>query len=290
MRKPLHIIELLRTFLFMIKKITILTLLLIFTGLISKVVAQDQLSITNHLQLWLKADAGVNIISNKVDRWEDQSKKGNHAVQTNPASQPILVSNAMNQLPGIQFNGTSNFLLVPDATGMDGVSTMSVLMAIKMQPTKEPRAFLAKWGSSLPNSWVFQTVDNQPGELRVFVASLANDGGSTYCDTLDAAMGIDPPQEFNVVTFIFNGSQLSNDDRVQLFSNGWSTEVRTTGTIKKNLIETTAPLSIGTFPSLGRYYNGLIFEIILYDSALIPTERQKLESYLRKKYTASAQK
>ena len=64
------------------------------------------------LSLWLKADTGVTTSGSSVTQWNDQSGSGNNVTPQN-GNDPTLVSNVINSLPVIRFNGTSNNLGSP---------------------------------------------------------------------------------------------------------------------------------------------------------------------------------
>src|SRR5262249_18674418 len=63
------------------------------------------------LQIWVKADAGVVKDSNNlVSQWQDQSGQANTLVQPTLTSEPAWVANAVNGLPALHFDGSSDFL------------------------------------------------------------------------------------------------------------------------------------------------------------------------------------
>ena len=64
---------------------------------------------TDHLQLWLRADS-VELTDGKVSRWYDLSPNQYEIVQTNENARPIVDESAINNLPALQFNGTSTYL------------------------------------------------------------------------------------------------------------------------------------------------------------------------------------
>lgn len=64
---------------------------------------------TDHLQLWLRADS-VELTDGKVSRWYDLSPNQYEIVQTNANARPTINESAINNLPAIQFNGTSTYL------------------------------------------------------------------------------------------------------------------------------------------------------------------------------------
>jgi len=62
--------------------------------------------VTNGLQVWLKAEAGVVLGSgNSVQRWQDQSGNLNHASQNSASLQPKYVEDLFGRGPGLRFDG-----------------------------------------------------------------------------------------------------------------------------------------------------------------------------------------
>jgi hypothetical protein len=71
------------------------------------------------LQIWLSADAVQTITTtgvNLVSQWKDRTTNLRHFTQATDANKPLFVSNAINSLPAIRFNGTSSFLNFSDQT------------------------------------------------------------------------------------------------------------------------------------------------------------------------------
>jgi hypothetical protein len=74
---------------------------------------------TAGLQMWLRADTGVDTLNGTVSRWHDQSGNGNDVIQTNTSRQPLLVANTLNGKPVISFDGLN------DKLGFTGTSHMT---------------------------------------------------------------------------------------------------------------------------------------------------------------------
>ena len=70
-----------------------------------------------NLKLWWRADAGIR--SGTGAFWEDQSGSGNHGWQTSGAAVAALVPNAVNGLPVLRFDGTTD--IVKFTTRLAGV-------------------------------------------------------------------------------------------------------------------------------------------------------------------------
>lgn len=58
------------------------------------------------LDLWLRADQGVTLVSTKVSAWADLSGKGNNCTQGTDANRPTFVASATNGRPGLSFAGS----------------------------------------------------------------------------------------------------------------------------------------------------------------------------------------
>ncbi len=62
---------------------------------------------------WVRADSGVEISANKVTVWHDQSGLANDATQQDSTQRPTLLTNGINGLPCIHFDGSSYFNAPP---------------------------------------------------------------------------------------------------------------------------------------------------------------------------------
>jgi hypothetical protein len=92
---------------------------------------------TNSLQLWLRADAGVDTLNGTVSRWRDQSGKGNDAIQINTIRQPLFVENALNHKPVLRFDGLDDKL---GFTGSTPMSQFSLFIVVKNDTGGGPHA------------------------------------------------------------------------------------------------------------------------------------------------------
>ena len=111
----------------------------------------------DNLQLWLRADS-VELTDGKVSRWYDLSPNQYEIVQTNAAARPTFAENALNGLPAVSFNGTSNYLAGGDILdlGTDswtwlvvGKYSGSVGQAVYSQPFVSKYDRYINWGAPM---------------------------------------------------------------------------------------------------------------------------------------------
>jgi hypothetical protein len=69
------------------------------------------------LLLWLRADLGVQQAGGRVQAWLDQSGNQANAVQTGSNVRPEFSTTGLNDLPTLKFDGSGQFLKLPDGFG-----------------------------------------------------------------------------------------------------------------------------------------------------------------------------
>ena len=112
------------------------------------------LTVTNGLRLWLKADTGVLVgPGRRVGIWRDQSIEHHDALQSVSTNQPVWVTNSVNGLPAVRFDGVNDWLetLPVNWTGNDytylavwrknGVATGYHNVLMRAQTTTNSGAF-----------------------------------------------------------------------------------------------------------------------------------------------------
>ena len=99
---------------------------------------------TGTLAAWWRADAAnVTTVSvdgkDRVSAWTDNTAYSNDLSQAVPGSRPEYISNAVNSLPAIEFDGLASFLTAIDSTSLDLNSTgLSVLWVAKNDAWASP--------------------------------------------------------------------------------------------------------------------------------------------------------
>src|SRR2546425_7339765 len=114
------------------------------------------LTVTNGLQLWLKADAGVTTnAAGGVMQWDDQSGMANNAAQADENLSPTLVNGAINNRPVLRFNGLTNYLEVADSDSVSISGDITTFFVVNFSDFATYRAVWAKTAGNLPapNDW-----------------------------------------------------------------------------------------------------------------------------------------
>ncbi len=167
---------------------------------------------------------------------------------------------------------TSQSIAVPHSASLPSGNKMSISAWVRLASVTAERAIVTKWDydvtyASNEGAWAFQT-SPALDELRFFVTNGLGDDGFNYVDTTNANIAADT---WTHVTMVYDGT-LPAASRVKLFVNGAPQTTSMTGTIPTSLYASTDPISIGSFPGLGRNWNGGLDEMKLYDRAFSPSE------------------
>jgi len=98
------------------------------------------------LNLWFRADAGVTQSSGNVSQWNDQSPNAFTATQSTGANQPVLVSNAVNGLPALQFSGSQT--LVGTGTVSDTSTQGTTIITVASTTTPGSQEYSVNVGNT----------------------------------------------------------------------------------------------------------------------------------------------
>lgn len=230
------------------------------------------LTVTNGLQLWLKADAGVTTNSaGAVTAWADQSGQGNNAAQTDDTAAPLFVSGAQNGKPALRFDGANDYLEVPDSPSVAVTGDISSFFVVNFADFAGYRAVwghTAGPGGNLPAPNDYYVV---PGSAipRLFRGDGASDLGS-----------VDGTSRLRAGTYLVAGFEMAGTT-VTHYLNG---QAAGTGQITAVPADGGNPLKIGTRHDLFTKMKGDIAELLIYNTALSDTDRDSVINYLKVKY------
>ncbi len=215
-----------------------------------------------NLTLWLKADAGITQIAGSVSNWADISGNGYDASQNTTGNQPsIIYPSELCGKPALHFDGSNDSLrggIIPNL-GQSSITLFIVAKATTL--SGNPRPFFAINKST--NGFVFR-ISAGTVQLKNFNATV---NGGTYNTQYNL---LEVTKNFGVVDSLFkNGIQLGTP----------SAAAAAVGAFVDSFY------NIGKSMNEVSFFSGDIAEIILYRSALLTPERQRVEKYLEDKYS-----
>ncbi len=218
--------------------------------------------VDSSLKVWVKSNAGITLNGGNVSAWADQSGLGNNASQGTAASQPLYVANAINGYPVLRFDGTDDYLSLPDMTMTD------ITVFIVGKGTNGTfYGDLGGCGGGYPLRY-FQTSGSQ---LRGYSRDCTNRVDKFYGNLGDTSN-------------YFQGVYQTNGSTLNVKYNG-TTNTTTYADFTADDLTGYAP-TIGTGGGYiaGYYLTGDIAEVIVYNRTLSASEISIVQEYLYGKY------
>lgn len=234
-------------------------------------------SVSNNIQLWLKANEGISRTGTNVDTWADQTSNTFTATSVGTLK-PQFITDGLNFNPVLRFAGSEYLTLgAPAALDIEPLTEEMTIIAVFQSQGASTGTIISKATNATRNYqlWLGQT-------NRVVHHTL----GKTLVNEADRFGTIHALNEPKITTGIVSNS-VNPFARLTAFLNGASDpEFDDNGV---NSGSTSVDVLIGARRHLSnldsRYLlSGDIAEIIMYDRAISLTERQKIESYLAIKY------
>ncbi|MEY2564930.1 MAG: large repetitive protein [Verrucomicrobiota bacterium] len=209
------------------------------------------------LQLWLRADTGVSLNGpTSVSQWLDQSANL-FALQGSGSQQPQLIANAVNGKPVLRFDGGANILQTAGAADIfKSSASWTVILVTQPGATQQTYAnILDHQHDSL--SFVMEQNGGNANQYWIGDDLVALD--STRTQMLASVRTASTQRDY------MNGMKFAD-----LSVNPFSPQVRRFG--------------VGGWLNGGRFYNGDIAEVIIYNRALTDSERAGIENLLNSRY------
>ena len=215
----------------------------------------------------------------QIAEWKDKSVLQNHASNSDSASRPTLTSNEL------RYN-SSKFLQLADASKLPTGTSDGTYFTVSKGATagSSSRASIISYGTTTDSR--SRTVYDIP--TTTMGASIT--GGISY----DGSNPVSISQSGFPTT---SGRYITTLSVNNLIGSVWISG-SPANTTNVDLQNTVAPVNTGsTVAYIGRnvptrgfdYYNGVIYEILVYNSALSNTDRQIVEGYLAWKWGIEAQ-
>lgn len=209
--------------------------------------ANAQLTITNGLTLWLKADAITGLTNGQsVAAWNDSSTNGNNVTQATAAQQPVYLTGVQHGLPVVRFSGPS------PGSGFDIGNQL--ITAGSLPTLTNMSVFLVAKSADALNRYALSFGNNNYAVIQGF-----NDSLWEWFDTPRTSLGSIDTTKFQAVSF--TGANTTNQAPWTI---GSDTE-------------------FGGFHDTNPF-NGDMAEVLVFNRSLSATERQDVTEYLVAKW------
>lgn len=220
------------------------------------VLAAPDPSEINGLVLWMRASSVAGGDGTAVNRWQDESGRGNDARQRFPDQQPTLLTNALNGRPALSFDRTmSQRLLLPrgDFDGLDDFTDFSMFQVIRW--TGETTSGL--WGGYRGNN------DQNVGS-SLFEITNAENGLARLRLSLPPEINLISPHAVSNGNWHMVGATMNTQEsRARLRMDG-QTLMEGSGTVGQTLLSNYEESALGSSFSGLRSFGGEIAEVILF--------------------------
>ena len=235
------------------------------------------------LQLWLDASdtstlfnatTGGSLVAadGAVARWEDKSGNGRHATQATSGSRPLRRASGLNGLGALDFDGTNDAMTL-------SVSVFSTLTSLSWF------AVVKNDDSGANNRTVFgdRVYENDGG---LFFTKIGTSNIFYSRGSANASTRVDVSEAVSFPTTPMMASMVTTSSTGTARRNGTSAGTNTTTTASVTYLNATAIgnslADDGTLSTL--WWDGLICELIFYNTALSDASRSAVESYLMSKW------
>ena len=227
--------------------------------------------VTTSLELWLKADEGVEEAAadaaedgDSVLNWLDNTINTNDAEQATGSNQPTFNEAVFNFNPSIDFDGTNHEMTA------SGVATGA-----------EVTIFAVAEGTFSTTKTLLNLANGDFASIDIEQTAATTIQGS-YTDSASSTSGTASATISSGIPSLVNYRQQTTGGKNRIFINGVQT---LGGTPNTNTLSGNFTAGIGADPSTSSTrWNGEIAEMIVYNYKVPVTERYRIESYLGIKY------
>lgn len=225
--------------------------------------SQGPANLTSHLKLWLRADEGITLNGGTVTEWSDQGPSASNVLQATLANQPTYntTSNLINFNSSLTFDGANDFMRPTSSIFGTGNLNYTTFGLVNSNINSGNRYWLSD-GNAGCNSTVG------------FAHSGLNLANVNWCN--DFNLGIISLGQTYIEGFSRNATGTLRTN----YRDGFATGTNAVAGLNKVNGFTT----IGATPAPGEFWNGLIGEIIAYDTIMSLVNQQKINSYLAVKW------
>ena len=206
--------------------------------------------------------------------WSDLSGNGRDATQATAAKKPTYKTGILNGRPVVRFDGTDDYLDVPDfAYTLTGLTVAVVTTGTNTQG-RWPFAHYEVNGDQ--RSWGISHSSESLNKLKVNISA---DGTTTNLKNYAGSTNINTGS--HIMAFIFQ-----TDTLALCVDGATETPVKHQDSTVNSLHDSTGNLTVGAMlnTTAVNFWDADIAEVVMYDRALSAAERRRVEKYLGMKY------
>ncbi len=250
--------------------------------------------VTSGLQLQLAADTMDSTLSNNdsVASWTDSSGNGRNATQANATYQPKFKTNGANGKSFMRFDGSNDLLSIPYTGGQEAGPFLNpvkdfTIMVVASQANDAEAAVIdstsgSTGGGDAKGYALHMDTRASNRQFRsVWESGSSSDSASftvtSTVDVDDVQSGTPTIMSFTMADTTANGSV----DTVNGFHVSRRMSTKAIGATPYTAT-TTGPFQIGKGGAT--FFEGDIYEILMYNRVLSQDEREQVEGYLSRKY------
>jgi type II secretory pathway pseudopilin PulG len=240
----------------------------------------------NSLELWLDASDYNTLLTTScastpgtqansddgVQCWRDKTANNNDAEQTDNTERPLLLINAINGLPSLDFDGTDDYMTLSNSGDLNKNSDLSLFVVSNVE-TNGDQGLFSSYGAGSYVQYSLEYVN--AGNIYKFLY----DNGSTLTDTQSGGGSTDAGAELYSGVITAGGEIYSYFDAVQNTHSDYDSASGTPAAAQGNDIAIGAKNNTGTDP-----VDAQISEILFFSSTLTDGEREYIELYLAEKW------
>lgn len=214
------------------------------------------------LALWLDWQS----ITSDYDAFQDWLDK---SVNTNDASQASSVLQPSISRFGARFDGTSQYMTIPDHTTLDALTNLTVAISLTPDIATGNVCPISKSATG-SGAWSIQT---------------STDGLRFHCGTPgvnfgEASLVLAADVTGNYI-WVYDGTQTGNSNRLKLYLNGIEQTLSFTGTIPSTLTNTTDAITLGAYSNPSQYFDGSIHSVAISLTSITQAQVTELNKYLQ---------
>ncbi|WP_299393299.1 LamG-like jellyroll fold domain-containing protein [Pelagibius sp.] len=219
--------------------------------------------------LWYDADDLATITkdgSDIVQQWDDKSGDNNHASQSSASQRPLYVASGIGGLPSIQFDGSNDELDYDAPTGISGSQNRTVFVVFQNDDV-------------LADHGVLSFGDNATRQSFHLVSRSTDRWGVGLWDDDYDSTTLVPGTSARVGAAKLDGTTLGD---ITLYLDGTAESASGAAVVNTDS-------GFGAIPRVGSTHgvsnhDGLISEVLIYNTALSDADRQSVEGYLAHKW------